>query len=215
MLDEPLGALDLKLREQMKVELKHLQQEFGTTFVYITHDQSEALVMSDQVAVMNNGRFEQLGTPQALYYSPATTFVARFVGENNHREGRITDINGDTVTVQSDSGESFRATGKNLRIGDAADVFVRPEAISIAFPDKVPASVDNGFDVAVKEILFDGSRSQLVVGNPSAQSVFSVQLPQTETFRHVRPGDRLFVHWQAGVSRCLLHSNPLSGRRQQ
>ena len=83
LLDEPLGALDLKLREHMKIELKQLQAAFGTTFVYITHDQSEALVLSDHVAVMNHGRFEQLGTPQSLYYEPQTPFVAGFVGANN------------------------------------------------------------------------------------------------------------------------------------
>src|SRR5439155_1286480 len=82
-LDEPLGALDLKLREHMKIELKQLQAGFGTTFVYITHDQSEALVLSDRVAVMNGGRFEQIGTPQELYYQPHTPFVAGFVGANN------------------------------------------------------------------------------------------------------------------------------------
>ncbi|MEO7888291.1 MAG: ATP-binding cassette domain-containing protein, partial [Polaromonas sp.] len=83
LLDEPLGALDLKLREHMKVELKQLQADFGTTFVYITHDQSEALVLSDHVAVMNAGSFEQVGTPQELYYQPQTPFVAGFVGANN------------------------------------------------------------------------------------------------------------------------------------
>ncbi len=87
LLDEPLGALDLKLREHMKIELKQLQAAFGTTFVYITHDQSEALVLSDHVAVMNHGRFEQLGTPQALYYEPQTPFVAGFVGANNRVAG--------------------------------------------------------------------------------------------------------------------------------
>ncbi len=88
LLDEPLGALDLKLREHMKIELKQLQAEFGTTFVYITHDQSEALVLSDHVAVMNAGRFEQVGTPQELYYQPATPFVAGFVGANNRVRGQ-------------------------------------------------------------------------------------------------------------------------------
>jgi spermidine/putrescine transport system ATP-binding protein len=88
LLDEPLGALDLKLREHMKIELKQLQAAFGTTFVYITHDQSEALVLSDHVAVMNHGRFEQIGTPQQLYYEPATPFVAGFVGANNRIAGR-------------------------------------------------------------------------------------------------------------------------------
>ena len=88
LLDEPLGALDLKLREHMKIELKQLQAEFGTTFVYITHDQSEALVLSDRVAVMNAGRFEQVGTPQELYYQPRTPFVAGFVGANNRVAGQ-------------------------------------------------------------------------------------------------------------------------------
>jgi spermidine/putrescine transport system ATP-binding protein len=88
LLDEPLGALDLKLREHMKIELKQLQAAFGTTFVYITHDQSEALVLSDHVAVMNRGRFEQIGTPQQLYYQPATAVVAGFVGANNRIAGR-------------------------------------------------------------------------------------------------------------------------------
>ena len=87
LLDEPLGALDLKLREHMKIELKQLQADFGTTFVYITHDQSEALVLSDHVAVMNAGRFEQVGTPQELYYQPRTPFVAGFVGANNRVAG--------------------------------------------------------------------------------------------------------------------------------
>ena len=90
LLDEPLGALDLKLREHMKIELKQLQAAFGTTFVYITHDQSEALVLSDHVGVMSQGRFEQLGTPQDLYYRPQTPFVASFVGANNRIVGRVT-----------------------------------------------------------------------------------------------------------------------------
>ena len=87
LLDEPLGALDLKLREHMKIELKQLQGTFNTTFAYITHDQSEALVMSDRIAVMNQGRFEQVGSPRELYHNPATPFVASFVGETNRWQG--------------------------------------------------------------------------------------------------------------------------------
>ncbi len=104
LLDEPLGALDLKLREHMKVELKQLQAEIGTTFVYITHDQSEALVMSDQVAVMNQGRFEQVGSPQQLYYQPATSFVAGFVGNNNRFEGQVEQLHGAQVQLRTGSG---------------------------------------------------------------------------------------------------------------
>ena len=99
LLDEPLGALDLKLREHMKIELKQLQADFGTTFVYITHDQSEALVLSDRVAVMNAGRFEQVGTPQELYYEPQTPFVAGFVGANNRLAGTARRVDGDVVEI--------------------------------------------------------------------------------------------------------------------
>ena len=94
LLDEPLGALDLKLRERMKIELKLLQHQFATTFVYITHDQSEALVMSDQVAVMNAGKFEQVGTPQQLYHAPRSAFVAGFVGDSNRWQGRVLSSEG-------------------------------------------------------------------------------------------------------------------------
>src|ERR1700686_3101296 len=109
LLDEPLGALDLKLREHMKIELKQLQASFGTTFVYITHDQSEALVLSDHVAVMNHGRFEQRGTPQELYYAPAPAFVAGFVGANNRIVGRVVASAGELVELVSPQGWSVRA----------------------------------------------------------------------------------------------------------
>jgi len=113
LLDEPLGALDLKLREHMKIELKQLQASFGTTFVYITHDQSEALVLSDHVGVMSHGRFEQLGTPQDLYYRPQTPFVAGFVGANNRIVGRTTQTDGAIAEIATADGWSVRA----LKIG--------------------------------------------------------------------------------------------------
>jgi spermidine/putrescine transport system ATP-binding protein len=96
LLDEPLGALDLKLREAMKIELKLLQHQFDTTFVYITHDQSEALVMSDNVAIMNEGKFVQIGTPQELYHNPSAAFVAGFVGDTNRWSGRVIRVEGGT-----------------------------------------------------------------------------------------------------------------------
>lgn len=109
LLDEPLGALDLKLREHMKIELKQLQAQFDTTFVYITHDQSEALVMSDHVAVMKDGRFEQVGTPQDLYHQPQTPFVAGFVGDSNQWQGKVTRCEGDQVEVMTESGLTLKA----------------------------------------------------------------------------------------------------------
>src|SRR3546814_6372318 len=104
LLDEPLGALDQKLREAMKIELKLLQHQFDTTFVYIPHDQSEALVMSDRVAVMNRGRFEQVGTPQELYHHPASGFVAGFVGDANRWAGRVAAANDGQARVETEAG---------------------------------------------------------------------------------------------------------------
>ncbi len=127
LLDEPLGgALDLKLREQMKVELKTLQAKVGTTFVYITHDQSEALVMSDRIAVMNNGRYEQIGSPpQDLYHQPETPpFVAQFVGDNNCWSGTIEELRGDTVVIKTDDGFLFHSEAQEaIAVGQRADLF--------------------------------------------------------------------------------------------
>src|SRR6266478_9556199 len=128
LLDEPLGALDLKLREHMKIELKQLQSAFGTTFVYITHDQSEALVLSDHVAVMSAGRFEQVGTPQELYYQPQTPFVAGFVGANNRLQGNAARVDGQFVEFESAQGLPVRARPSGpIAAGAAVEAFVRPE----------------------------------------------------------------------------------------
>jgi spermidine/putrescine transport system ATP-binding protein len=134
LLDEPLGALDLKLREHMKIELKTLQAEFNTTFVYITHDQSEALVMSDKIAVMNKGRFDQIGTAKDLYYDAANAFVAGFVGDSNRFEGTVKALNGQIVSLITDGGVELhgQATTQVPKIGQRAQIFVRPEAIQLS-----------------------------------------------------------------------------------
>src|SRR6266446_5301764 len=120
LLDEPLGALDLKLREHMKIELKQLQAAFGTTFIYITHDQSEALVLSDRVAVMSNGRFEQVGSPQSMYYEPETPFVAGFVGANNRVDGHAVSVDGDIVELATEGGWIVRARRQGVIAAGAA-----------------------------------------------------------------------------------------------
>ena len=187
LLDEPLGALDLKLREHMKIELKQLQADFGTTFVYITHDQSEALVLSDQVAVMNAGRFEQVGTPQELYYHPRTPFVAGFVGANNRLAGRALRVDGDVVELAADGGPSFRAR----RLGDIAaddqvEAFVRPEAITLARHGgsggaELPPDVQR-FAARVDSLLFDGANSAVLVREEKTGNEFRIALPQTGGF---------------------------------
>src|SRR5437660_480199 len=164
LLDEPLGALDLKLREHMKIELKQLQADFGTTFVYITHDQSEALVLSDHVAVMSAGRFEQVGTPQELYYQPRTPFVAGFVGANNRVVGTATRVDGEGVELATADGLAVRARmSGTIAAGDAVEAFVRPEVVDLAREAAELPSLAQRFSGRVESLLFDGANSAVLV----------------------------------------------------
>lgn len=199
LLDEPLGALDLKLREQMKVELKKLQAKVGTTFIYITHDQSEALVMSNQIAVMNNGRFEQLGSPRELYSDPHTPFVARFVGENNSWSGTVESA--DTyVRIQTQEGFIFQARSHaSYSTGTPVDLFLRPEALRIE-PKNTHGL--NTFQVTVKAILFDGANSRLLTVTQKGHELL-VGLPQNRQFDFIGPGDSITLGWHPDSGLCF------------
>jgi len=202
LLDEPLGALDLKLREQMKVELKKLQAQVGTTFVYITHDQSEALVMSDHVAVMNAGRFEQIDTPQNLYSKPQTAFVAQFVGENNAWSGKVVRTDEDAVQLEVEAGQTFRVKPRQtVSPGVRIDLFLRPEAMLIQ-PDPGLVSL-NRFEVKVKAILFDGANSRLLVNPLQSDREILIALPQNRQYDHIRENDRIEVGWDAESGICF------------
>ena len=202
LLDEPLGALDLKLRDQMKVELKKLQSQVGTTFVYITHDQSEALVMSDFVAVMNQGRFEQVDTPQNLYNDPQTPFVARFVGENNAWSGQVVLTEDHLVHIETREGQRFRVRLKQtLPQGTQIDLFLRPEAMLIQ-PDPGLSTL-NRFAVVVKAILFDGANSRLLVNPPQSDRELLIALPQNRQYDHIRVADRIEVGWDLNSGICF------------
>ena len=206
LLDEPLGALDLKLREHMKVELKQLQSQFDTTFVYITHDQSEALVMSDQVAVMNEGRFEQVGTPQELYYEPKTPFVAGFVGESNHWTASVSNIDGNQTTLTTTSGLSITTkTSSNLTVGQPVDVYLRPESITLG---QSPSATDNQLQAKVKSLLFDGAKSRAIMTDKEGEEIV-VSLPQTGEFSALKPGDSLSMSWRGDVSKVFERKDPL------
>ncbi|WP_417828644.1 ABC transporter ATP-binding protein [Thalassospira sp.] len=200
LLDEPLGALDLKLREHMKVELKQLQHEIGTTFVYITHDQSEALVMSDQVAVMNAGRFEQVGTPQDLYYNPKTAFVAGFVGESNRWTGTVAGGNDQQITINLATGGTVlakRGDDTNFAEGQTVEVFVRPEAIAIDGGEPF----ENTLSAKVENVLFNGAASSLQVRETLTGHEMTVALPQTGAFASVREGDEIKLGWNIEQTR--------------
>jgi spermidine/putrescine transport system ATP-binding protein len=204
LLDEPLGALDLKLREHMKIELKQLQASFGTTFVYITHDQSEALVLSDHVGVMNQGRFEQLGTPQELYYRPQTPFVAGFVGANNRIVGKASAVDGEIVTVETPTGWSIRARRHGSpSVGGAVEAFVRPEACILGrdaaeLPQSLPMHAGE-----VQSLLFDGANSSVLLQEQRTRHEFRIALPQTGQFSDLKPGEKILFSFDPERAACF------------
>ena len=204
LLDEPLGALDLKLREHMKIELKQLQASFGTTFVYITHDQSEALVLSDRVGVMSHGRFEQLGTPQDLYYRPQTPFVAGFVGANNRIAGRMTLSDGDIAEIATADGWVVRALKTGLiEMGDAVEAFVRPEVAVLArnesdLPPQHPHHAGQ-----VQSVLFDGANSAVLLQEARTRREFRIALPQTGQFSDLRPQEKVMFSFDPSRAVCF------------
>ena len=202
LLDEPLGALDLKLREQMKVELKKLQAKVGTTFVYITHDQSEAMVMSDHVAVMNDGVFEQIDTPQNLYNKPSTPFVAQFGGDNNAWSGRIRQCDGSTAEVQTAEDSIFRTKLEQiLDPGTEVDLFLRPEAMLIK-PDPDISDL-NRFDVIIKSILFDGANSRLLANPLNDDTELLIALPQNRQYDYIEVNDKIEIGWDKKSGICF------------
>ena len=206
LLDEPLGALDLKLREQMKVELKKLQAKVGTTFVYITHDQSEALVMSDHVAVMNQGVFEQVDTPQNLYSDPQTPFVAQFVGDNNAWSGKIRQSDGKIAELETTEGNVFRTHLREpLAPGVEVDLFLRPEAMLIQPDASLPGL--NRFEVIVKDILFDGANSRLLAHPVETDMELLIALPQTRQFDFIKKNDKIEIGWNEQSGICFARSD--------
>jgi spermidine/putrescine transport system ATP-binding protein len=163
LLDEPLGALDLKLRKGLQVELKRIQREVGITFVYVTHDQEEALTMSDRIAVMNRGRVEQIGTPEEVYAWPATTFVAGFIGVSNLMPARVTAHD----RVKLESGPEIEADTRALRSGERCHAVVRPEKLRVELTDGAGTGAGaNGLprvEGVVESSLYLGTATQLVV----------------------------------------------------
>ncbi|MGO1120594.1 ABC transporter ATP-binding protein [Rhodovibrionaceae bacterium A322] len=209
LLDEPLGALDLKLREAMKIELKLLQHQFNTTFIYITHDQSEALVMSDNVAVMNNGKFEQIGTPQELYHAPSSAFVAGFVGNTNRWQGKAIDVDGKTVKVETDAGLSMvcaNATEATISAGSRVNIFIRPEFVNAERLSQAAGTSDsansNIIEGTVDSQLFNGANSQILVRDGSNELI-EVDVTHTGGSDDLRPGEKVRLTWSSDQAMCF------------
>jgi spermidine/putrescine transport system ATP-binding protein len=210
LLDEPLGALDLKLREHMKIELKQLQAAFGTTFVYITHDQSEALVLSDRVAVMNHGHFEQVGTPQQLYYEPATAFVASFVGANNRIFGQLKSLDGEIAEIETSDGWTVRSRKSGqMTVGGHVEAFVRPEAATLERDESLLPQNQARYVGKVRSLLFDGANSAVLLEEDLTRFEFRVALPQTGRFADLKVGERVFFSFDPQRAICFAsHGGP-------
>lgn len=195
LLDEPLGALDLKLRLQMQAELKALQHRVGTTFVYVTHDQGEALTMSDRIAVMNLGRVEQVGTSEEIYARPQTRFVAAFIGEANFLEGRVAAAGADGVTVDVEGLRIVAAADRAAGlpgVGETVTVSVRPEHVKLG---AAAAQARNRWDGRVQDVTFMGAvvRARIVLGG-----VALIAEVHNDAAGGLSPGASVVAGWAPG-----------------
>ena len=208
LLDEPLGALDVKLRKQMQLELKRIQAELGTTFVYVTHDQEEALAMSDRIAVMNGGQVEQVGDPREIYEHPETAFVADFIGSLNPLELTVDELVGGYAVMRLGEGERVVVpVGPGTRTGDSFRVAVRPERVQIG-PIESPAP-DGGswLEGTIAEIVYLGMYTQFHVGTRAGRLI-SNRLAD-ELLAPLESGSRVVLSWEPEHTSLLAGSAPL------
>ena len=200
LMDEPLGALDKQLREQMQYEIKHIHEQLGVTVVYVTHDQSEALTMSDQIAVFNDGVIQQLASPTDLYERPQNSFIAQFIGENNKLDGVIEQVDGAIANVVLDDGEKVSALMVNAEgKGSRALLSVRPERVIIN-PDE--ANVSHTLDGQVLELIYLGDHIRCrmrVAGNDQ----FIVKIPNAPDHQPLDLKEKVRVGWMTRDCRAL------------
>ncbi|MQB01159.1 MAG: polyamine ABC transporter ATP-binding protein [Actinobacteria bacterium] len=196
LLDEPLGALDLKLRKQMQLELKRIQSEVGITFIYVTHDQEEAMTMSDRIAVMSDGRFEQIGAPHDVYEGPQTEFVASFLGASNLLEGEIEGVEGDRAKVRLAVGTTISLPAERLpRREGAVRIGVRPEKLHIRTPDSSDREEPNAVDATVDISTYTGVSTayECITGDGRKIVVYVQNLGRPEAA--MAPGTRVRLSW--------------------
>jgi putative spermidine/putrescine transport system ATP-binding protein len=199
LMDEPLGALDKQLREQMQYEIKHIHESLGVTVVYVTHDQTEALTMSDRVAVFNDVVIQQLSTPDSLYEAPQNSFVAQFIGENNKLHGKVSAMNGASCTVALDDGSSVQADPVNVAgVGERTTLSLRPERIELA-----PRSpMDNLLDGRIEELIYLGDHIRVRM-NVAGNDDFVVKVRNVTGGTRFKEGETAKVGWLAGDCKAL------------
>jgi spermidine/putrescine transport system ATP-binding protein len=203
LLDEPLAALDLKLRQAMQLELKRIQQEVGITFVFVTHDQNEALTLSDRLVVMNEGRIEQLGTPRELYEQPATRFVAGFIGTSNIINGQVDRVIDGVAILDLNADEHLLIADPTVRTGQTVELTVRPEKIVIS-PDTTPPSPQNSaVRGTVTDVVYLGTSTTYGVAVTGGNEVVVFQQNASAVPTGAGRGDRVWLSWSPEHSYVL------------
>jgi len=213
LLDEPLGALDLKLRKEMQIELTRIQQQVGITFIYVTHDQGEALSMSDRIAVMSDGVIEQLDTPAEIYDRPLTAFVADFIGEMNFLHGKVTESANGEYALETATGVVVRADGEATP-GQAARVGIRPARLRIG-----AASADHAVNAAravVETKMYLGDEVQVVATlDDGTQMVVREQRADADASNDaISPGDPITIRWDRSAPVLLASSSDMPERQE-
>ena len=200
LMDEPLGALDKQLREQMQYEIKHIHKNLGVTVLYVTHDQGEALTMSDRIAVFNDGVVQQLATPDELYEKPANSFVAQFIGENNRLSGTVKEIDGNLCLVELDGGGAISTKKVNVGgVGARASLSIRPERIELGPEDGVMCNNVPGW---IEELIYLGDHIRVRI-SLSSNDEFIVKVRNAADRRPLKEGDEILVGWYAEDCRAL------------
>ena len=199
LMDEPLGALDKNLRESMQYEIKHIHESIGVTVVYVTHDQSEALTMSSRIAVFNDGKVQQLSTPDKLYEEPVNSFVAEFIGENNTFAGEVTDISGGKCKVKLDTGGEIISNPISVKSkGEKTKVSLRPERAIIDPEEKM----DNKHKGKIEEIIYHGDHARVRL-NLLGNREFILKVPNSSARMDIKRGNEIKVGWNSHDARAL------------
>ena len=202
LLDEPLGALDLKLRKQMQIELKRLQKKLGITFVYVTHDQEEALTMSDRIAIINQGRIEQLAAPKDIYEHPKTKFVASFIGETNLLDAMVLSVDGDKAVIGTEVGKATVMIDpkKKIKVSDGVAVSIRPENMKFS---KTPVE---GFSIkgVVKEQIFVGNLIKMMI---TLNDGTEIRINRFDADDLAENGELLYLYWDLSKGVVIKEKN--------
>ncbi|MBW1659891.1 MAG: ABC transporter ATP-binding protein [Deltaproteobacteria bacterium] len=204
LMDEPLGALDKKLRQHMQIEIKHIQEDLGFTTIYVTHDQEEALTMSDRIAVLRDGKLEQLGTPEELYEEPKTLYVADFIGESNIFKADVLEVGEERLKLQLPGGQSFYALRCSETVeGPEVSVAIRPEKFRVLSASETVSEEYNVFEGIIKEVIYFGESSKYSV-EIGKDVIIIVKQPNFYPATKVGVGDQLTlsVHWRSCRTYC-------------